>query len=105
MVVVPLRARHLVPNFAMLTAREADGIEGNSAHRRPAAWRFGSPVLQRPAVAYLIGAWLTAGAAMLVWQLSFIPLAALTFHAGEFTLLFVGWCDGQSGARLLKEKR
>ncbi len=42
---------------------------------------------------------------MLVWQLSFIPLAALTFHAGEFTLLFVAWCDGQSGARLLKEKR
>lgn len=56
-------------------------------------WRFRRPVSPRSAVAYLVGAWMAAGAAMLVWQLSFIPLAALTFHVGEFTLLFAAWRD------------
>ena len=65
-------------------------------------WRFGHPVLQRTAAAYLVGAWLSAGATMLVWQLSFIPLAAVTFHASEFTLLFVAWRDHPSKAQVLK---
>ena len=38
------------------------------------------------------------GATMLVWQLTFIPLAAVFFHAGEFLLLLVAWRDFQSGA-------
>lgn len=62
-------------------------------------WRFGQPVLPRVAGAYLAGAWLTAGATMLVWQLSFIPLAALVFHVGEFTLLWVAWRDHAEGRR------
>jgi hypothetical protein len=53
--------------------------------------------------AYLVGAWLSAGATTLVWQLSFIPLAALTFHASEFTLLLVAWRDHQSKAQLLED--
>jgi hypothetical protein len=58
-------------------------------------WRFGQPVPRRTAIAYLLGAWLIAGATTLVWQLSFVPLAALAFHAGEFTLLIAAWRDHQ----------
>ncbi|MBC8059002.1 MAG: hypothetical protein H7Y61_20735 [Rhizobiales bacterium] len=58
-------------------------------------WRFGHAVSKRSAGAYLVGAWLLAGATALVWQLSFVPFAALAFHAGEFTLLFVAWRDHQ----------
>ena len=67
------------------------------------SWRFGYPLSERTALAYLIGAWLTAGASMLVWQLSFIPLASLAFHAGEFTLLFVAWRDHQSNSPRSKD--
>jgi hypothetical protein len=56
-------------------------------------WRFGQPLSRRMAGAYLIGAWLAAGAAMLVWQLTLIPLAALAFHAGEITMLVTAWRD------------
>ena len=66
-------------------------------------WRFGHPVTRQTAAAYLVGMWLAAGATMLVWQLSFIPLAALTFHVGEFTLLFAAWRD--HGARSLKSEK
>lgn len=66
------------------------------------SWRFGHTVSQRMAAGYLMGAWLTAGATVLVWQLSFIPLAALVFHAGEFTLLFVAWRDHQDKTSLAK---
>jgi hypothetical protein len=61
-------------------------------------WRFGQPVQQHTAAAYLAGAWLIAGATMLVWQLSFILLAALAFHVGVFSLLFVAWRDHQAGS-------
>jgi hypothetical protein len=54
-------------------------------------WRFGRPLRRPAAIAYLAGAWLAAGASMLVWQLSFIPLAAPVFHAGELTLLVTAW--------------
>ena len=63
-------------------------------------WRFGHPVTRQTAAAYLVGVWLAAaGATMLVWQLTFIPLAALTFHVGEFTLLFAAWRDHQGKSR------
>ncbi len=61
-------------------------------------WRFGRPVPAGVAGAYLAGAWLVAGASMLIWQLSFIPLAAVVFHVGELMLLFVAWRDGRSPA-------
>jgi hypothetical protein len=60
-------------------------------------WRFGQPAPRRIAIAYLLGAWLIAGATMLVWQLSLVPLAALAFHAGEFTLLIAAWRDREGG--------
>jgi hypothetical protein len=56
-------------------------------------WRFGHPLSQRMAIAYLVGAWLAAGASMLVWQLTMIPLAALVFHIGEITMLVTAWRD------------
>jgi hypothetical protein len=56
-------------------------------------WRFGHPLSQRMAGAYLVGAWLAAGASMLVWQLTLIPLAALVFHLGEITMLLTAWRD------------
>jgi hypothetical protein len=61
-------------------------------------WRFGQPVPRRTAIAYVLGAWLIAGATTLVWQLSFVPLAALAFHAGEFTLLITAWRDHHGGS-------
>lgn len=61
-------------------------------------WRFGHPLSQRMAAAYLVGAWLAAGASMLVWQLTFIPLAALVFHIGEITMLLTAWRD-RTGTR------
>jgi len=54
-------------------------------------WRFGRPIPRLRAGVYLAGAWFMAGAAMLVWQLSHIALAAISFHAGELTLLFIAW--------------
>lgn len=59
-------------------------------------WRFGRPTPPRVAGAYLIGIWLVAGASMLIWQLTLIPLAALVFHAGELMLLVVAWLDGKA---------
>jgi hypothetical protein len=56
-------------------------------------WRLGQSLPQRTAKAYLVASWLLAGATMLIWQLSFIPLAALVFHAGMFMLLFAAWRD------------
>ena len=56
-------------------------------------WRLGHAVPGRTAAAYLVGSWLIAGATTLVWQLSFIPLAAVVFHAGELLLLFTAWRD------------
>ena len=56
-------------------------------------WRFGRPIAQRTALAYLGAAWLMAGASMLVWQLTLIPVAAVAFHVGEFTLLLAAWRD------------
>lgn len=66
-------------------------------------WRFGRAVAQRTAVAYLVGSCLIAGATTFVWQLSFIPLAALVFHFGEFMLLFVAWRDHQAETQQLQE--
>jgi len=48
--------------------------------------------------AYLVGAWLAAGATMLIWQLSLIVPAALAFHAGELLLLVTAWGDDHQPA-------
>ena len=54
-------------------------------------WRFGRPVPRLRAVVYLCAAWFMVGAATLVWQLSHIAIAAISFHAGELTLLGLVW--------------
>ena len=65
-------------------------------------WRLGYAVPAPIATTYLISTWLMGGAAMLVWQLSFIPLAAVVFHVGEFAVLFAAWHDFQAGAQRSK---
>ena len=69
-------------------------------------WRLGRPVAARTATAYVVGAALMAGATALVWMLASIPLAALLFHIGEFTLLIVAWRDrsGSSDPRATLER-
>lgn len=59
-------------------------------------WRFGRPISIRLASVYLVGAWLAAGASMLIWQLTFIPAAAMGFHLGEITMLVFAWRDGRA---------
>ena len=66
-------------------------------------WRLGQAVPKRTVCAYLVGSWLLAGATTLVWQLSFIPLAALVFHAAEFFLLFVAWRDREAKMQRLQD--
>jgi hypothetical protein len=56
-------------------------------------WRFRRPVPPGLAAAYLIATWLAAGASMLIWQLTAIPFAAITFHAGGFAFLVAAWLD------------
>jgi hypothetical protein len=56
-------------------------------------WRFGWPLSHGMAAGYLAGAWLAAGAAMMIWQLTLIAPAALLFHVGEFALLVLAWRD------------
>ena len=72
-------------------------------------WRFGWPVGQPAALAYVIAAALMAGSSMLTWQLSNIALAATLFHLGALMLLLLGWRDdghGQySGLRGLMQRR
>ena len=56
-------------------------------------WRFKRPVPVPLAAIYLIGTCLAAGASMLIWQLTAIPLAAITFHAGGLAFLVAAWLD------------
>ena len=56
-------------------------------------WRFGWPIGRGCAAAYMLGCWVLAGASLLVWQLTLIPLAAIAFHGFELGLLFVAWRD------------
>ena len=59
-------------------------------------WRFQRPVPIRLATACLVGVWLAAGASMLIWQLTAVPLAALTFHAGGLAFLVAAWRDDRT---------
>jgi hypothetical protein len=61
-------------------------------------WRFGYSIRPRRAAAYLLGAWLIIGAAVLIWELTSIPLAALAFHVGLFAVLLAAFGDRTSGA-------
>ncbi len=52
-------------------------------------WRFGRQVSKPVAAGYLLGSWMLVGSTMLVWQLSWIPAAAVLFHAAALSMLFV----------------
>jgi hypothetical protein len=54
-------------------------------------WRFGRAVSKPVAASYLLGSSVLAGSAMLIWQLSWILLAAILFHAAALSMLLVSW--------------
>jgi len=54
-------------------------------------WRFGWPVSKPIAFGYVVGSSVLAGSTMLIWQLSFIPLAAVLFHVAAASMLIIGW--------------
>lgn len=60
-------------------------------------WRFGQPISLRLTAVYLVGAWLAAGASMLVWQLQWVGAGAALFHAGELMLLVTAYFDRRAG--------
>jgi hypothetical protein len=66
-------------------------------------WRFGWRVSPGVSIAYLAAASALSGAAMLIWQLTWIPFAAVLFHAALIGLLLAAWRDDRgspSRARL-----
>jgi hypothetical protein len=54
-------------------------------------WRFGRPVAMPVAAGYLLGSWVLVGSTMLVWQLTWIPAAAVLFHVAGLSMLLVSW--------------
>jgi hypothetical protein len=54
-------------------------------------WRFGWSISKPAACGYVVTAAVMAGATMLIWQLTLIPLAALLFHAAALGMLVLGW--------------
>ncbi len=61
------------------------------------AWRLGVGGLSNSARAtYIISACMMALAAGMIWQLSFIIIASMLFHAGTLALLITAWRDVQS---------
>lgn len=64
------------------------------------AWRFRWPTSAGMASSYLMGAWAITGAAVSIWQRSYIALAALAFHGGCLTLLFTALRDRHGAWRI-----
>ncbi len=54
-------------------------------------WRFGRPIAPPVTVAYAISGAVLAGSTTLIWQLTWIPLAALLFHAALIGMVCLGW--------------
>ena len=54
-------------------------------------WRLAWPASRTMAAIYLISSWALVGSAMLIWQLSYIVPAALLFHVGAISMLWVSW--------------
>jgi hypothetical protein len=68
-------------------------------------WRFGHPIGRGRSAAYLIGAFLSAAASGLIWQLTLIVPAALAFHVGAFALLLVAYADRDTVRRITPSVR
>lgn len=56
-------------------------------------WRFKHPVPTPLAACGLIATWAAAGASMLIWQLTAIPLAVAIFHASGLAFVVAAWLD------------
>ena len=54
-------------------------------------WRVGRPVSKPVATGYLLGSWMLVGSTTLIWQLSWILLAAFLFHASALSMLLISW--------------
>jgi hypothetical protein len=54
-------------------------------------WRLSWVVSRAAAVTYIAGCAVLAGSTMLIWQLTWIPLAAVVFHGAALGMLIVGW--------------
>lgn len=54
-------------------------------------WRLGWVVSRAAILAYIVGCAALAGSTMLIWQLTWIPLAAVVFHGAALGMLIVGW--------------
>ncbi len=68
-------------------------------------WRLRWSVSPFVAVTYVVSAALMAGSTTLIWQLSFIPLAAVLFHLGTLMALLVSWrVHGQMGSPLSRKR-
>lgn len=66
-------------------------------------WRFGRPLPRAALGGYLAGLVAMAAATAMVWQLSALPLAAFSFHAGLLAVLLVAW--RLDGAAVLVRRR
>ena len=56
-------------------------------------WRFGWPMSPPVALGYLLCTWTLAGASVLIWRLTLIPFAAVSFHAALLGILAAAWQD------------
>jgi hypothetical protein len=56
-------------------------------------WRLGWRASLGSAAAYLTTTWLLAGSTMLIWQLTWIPAAAVLFHGALIAILVAAWRD------------
>jgi len=62
-------------------------------------WRLGQPVSAPVAATYIACAWVLLASTALIWQLAFIPAAAVLFHAGGFVALVLALREGRQMRR------
>jgi len=55
------------------------------------SWRFGWPISKAAASGYIVASAIMVGSTMLIWQLSFIVVAAVAFHLSAVYLVILGW--------------
>lgn len=68
-------------------------------------WRLGRPTPFRTAAVYVVGSAALAGASMLIWRLSSIPLAAVVFHLAGFAILVAAWRDEAVTLKFVRRSR
>lgn len=56
-------------------------------------WRLSWPAPAPVTTAYIAGAALTSGASILIWNLAWIPVAALVYHAGAGLMIAAAFFD------------